>query len=238
MIQYSLLGRTAASTRLKTTFRGLAPSPSSATFYRLAPSPSSGTFYRLAPSPSSATFYRTAPSPSSGKNQFCLRMGTELVPETLYSNELTRLSARENYIEFFYTVFKGRVWQNYCLVMPQWFMWTLMLKCQMFLCLLFLGAFAKLRKVTMAFVTSPVCPSIGLSVCLSLCLCPHGTTQLPLDGFSWNLIFEYFWKICRENSSFITTWEEWPLLYMKTYVHLWYYLAQFFLHEKNFRQKL
>jgi hypothetical protein len=32
-------------------------------------------------------------------NQFCLRMGTELVPETLYSNELTRLCARENCIE-------------------------------------------------------------------------------------------------------------------------------------------
>jgi hypothetical protein len=28
-----------------------------------------------------------------------LRMGTELVPETLYSNELTRLCAREDYIE-------------------------------------------------------------------------------------------------------------------------------------------
>jgi hypothetical protein len=26
-------------------------------------------------------------------------MGTELVPETLYSNELTRLCAREDYIE-------------------------------------------------------------------------------------------------------------------------------------------
>jgi hypothetical protein len=33
------------------------------------------------------------------QKQFCLRMGTELVPETLYSNELTRLCARENYIE-------------------------------------------------------------------------------------------------------------------------------------------
>jgi hypothetical protein len=65
MIQYSLLGRTATSTRLNTTFRGLVPSPSSD---------------------------KTA-------NQFCLRMGTELVPETLYSNELTRLCAREDYIE-------------------------------------------------------------------------------------------------------------------------------------------
>jgi hypothetical protein len=34
----------------------------------------------------------------SGAKSFCLRMGTELVPETLYSNELTRLCARENYI--------------------------------------------------------------------------------------------------------------------------------------------
>jgi len=28
---------------------------------------------------------------------------------------------------------------------------------------------------------------------------PAGTTRLPLDGFSWNFIFEYFSKICREN---------------------------------------
>jgi hypothetical protein len=32
---------------------------------------------------------------------------------------------------------------------------------------------------------------------------PHGTTRLTLLGFSWNLIFDYFSKICRENSSFI-----------------------------------
>jgi hypothetical protein len=30
---------------------------------------------------------------------------------------------------------------------------------------------------------------------------PHGTTQPPLDGFRWNMIFELFSKICRENSS-------------------------------------
>ena len=27
----------------------------------------------------------------------------------------------------------------------------------------------------------------------------HGTTRLPLDGFSWSLIFEDFSKICQEN---------------------------------------
>ena len=46
----------------------------------------------------------------------------------------------------------------------------------------FKGAFVKFRKVTMNFML--VRPSIY----------PHGTTRLPLDGFSWNLIFDYFWK--------------------------------------------
>jgi len=32
----------------------------------------------------------------------------------------------------------------------------------------------------------------------SLSVCPHGTTQFPLDVFSWNLIFDCFSKICRE----------------------------------------
>jgi hypothetical protein len=47
------------------------------------------------------------------------------------------------------------------------------------------GAFSKLRKVTISFVIS---------------VRPHGTARLPLNGFSRNLIFEYFSKICRENS--------------------------------------
>jgi hypothetical protein len=46
------------------------------------------------------TFRGLTQSPSSGKtDQFCLRMGTELVPETLFVNELTRLIAQEDYIE-------------------------------------------------------------------------------------------------------------------------------------------
>jgi hypothetical protein len=36
-----------------------------------------------------------------------------------------------------------------------------------------LGAFAKLQNATLVFVTSG-CPSV----------CPHGTTRLPLTGFS------------------------------------------------------
>jgi hypothetical protein len=43
------------------------------------------------------------------------------------------------------------------------------------------GAFAKLRKATIGFVIS-----------LFLFVRPHGTAQVPLDGFWWNLIFEPF----------------------------------------------
>jgi len=35
----------------------------------------------------------------------------------------------------------------------------------------------------------------------------HGTTRLPLHGFSRNLICE-FSKICPQNSSFIDIWQE------------------------------
>jgi hypothetical protein len=73
---------------------------------------------------------------------------------------------------------------------------------------LFLGAFAKLRKATVSFVMS-VCPSV----------CPRGTTRLPLDGFSWNLTFDYFSIICRENSSFIKIWQEYRVVYMMICIH-------------------
>ena len=63
-----------------------------------------------------------------------------------------------------------------------------------------IGAFAKLPKATINFVTNlcpPVRPSVRPSVRLS-----EGTTRLSLDGFLWNLIFEYISKICREKLSF------------------------------------
>ena len=57
----------------------------------------------------------------------------------------------------------------------------------------FLGAFAELRKESISFVLS---------------VRPHGTTRLPLDGFSRNLIFDDCSKICGENSSFIKILQE------------------------------
>jgi len=63
------------------------------------------------------------------------------------------------------------------------------------------GTFAKLRKAITGFV---------ISVRL------HGTTHLPLDEFLWNLIFEYFSKICRENLSSIKNLTGIRVIYMKT----------------------
>jgi len=62
---------------------------------------------------------------------------------------------------------------------------------------LFLDEFAKFWKVTI---------SSAMSVRLSVCT--HGTTRLSLEGFSRNLTFEYFPKICLENSSYIKMWQE------------------------------
>jgi hypothetical protein len=48
------------------------------------------------------------------------------------------------------------------------------------------------------------------SSCLSVR--PHGTSRLPLEGFTLNFISEYSSKICWENSSFIK---------IRKYCHLW-----------------
>jgi hypothetical protein len=95
----------------------------------------------------------------------------------------------------------------------------------------FLGIFEKLRKATINFV---------MSVCMPVCLSvsPPGTTRLPLKGFSWNLVFEYFYKICRENSSFVKIWQEQWILCVKIYVHLWYCLAGFFREWELFQANL
>jgi len=61
-----------------------------------------------------------------------------------------------------------------------------------------------------------------------LSVCPHATTLLPLYRFSWNLILQYFSKICLENSSIIKIWQEKQVLYMKTNIHFLSHLTQFF----------
>jgi hypothetical protein len=42
----------------------------------------------------------------------------------------------------------------------------------------------------------------------AMSLRPHGTNRFPLDGFSWNLIFDDFSKICLQNSRFVKIGQE------------------------------
>jgi hypothetical protein len=109
-----------------------------------------------------------------------------------------------------------------------------------------LGAFAKLQKVTTSFV---------LSVCLSVC--PYGTTWLPLEGFSWNLIsvlfrtllrkFQFHWNLCggchrlaHPSRQYIasSTQRVKYTLYINTNIYFCSYLAQFFLKWDMFQIKL
>jgi len=85
------------------------------------------------------------------------------------------------------------------------------------LCIL-LGAFAKLRIANIGFV---------MSVCL------HGITRLSLDGFLWNLVFEYYSKVCQESLGFIKIGQEWRVLYMKATRFLFIISRSFLVRMRN-----
>jgi hypothetical protein len=84
---------------------------------------------------------------------------------------------------------------------------------------------AKMWKANVAFSCLSVCP-------------PHGRTRLPLDGFSWNLILEYFSKyvekiqfsLISNNNNRYFTW--------KTNILMGSYLAQYFLEWEIFQTKV
>jgi hypothetical protein len=98
-----------------------------------------------------------------------------------------------------------RIWvalKNYCLNSPLCFFTisTRFTTTLLGLCCLFilyhatvLGAFAQLPKTAVSFVMN---------------VSPHGTSRIPLEEFSWNLIFGDFSKICWENSSPINVWQK------------------------------
>ena len=76
-----------------------------------------------------------------------------------------------------------------------------------------LSAFAKLKKPDVTFVIS-VYSSVR----------SHGTHW---THFHEMLYFRIFLWICGENSSFMKNRQEYEVLYVKTEVHFWSYLAQF-----------
>jgi len=65
-----------------------------------------------------------------------------------------------------------------------------------------LCAFAKFGEAIISFVMS-----VSSSVCPSVCLSAWNNSA-HMDAFSWDLIYEYFWKICRENWLLIKIWQE------------------------------
>jgi hypothetical protein len=134
-------------------------------------------------------------------------MGTELVPETLYSNELTRLCALENYIESC----RRECFKTYMKL-------SHLLRC-LFCVLLttdnksktaewIFRLIRKSRKSPVTFVTS-----VSPSVCLHLC--PQVSARLPLDGFPWNLILGTSMKICRENTNLPKIGQTYLTFYLK-----------------------
>jgi hypothetical protein len=79
-------------------------------------------------------------------------------------------------------------------IMPPSAMFYRVLFCYILSYFRFSGALAKLRKVTISFVMS-VRPSAR-------------NNSAPTDGFSRNLTFGYFTKICQESSSVTKIWQE------------------------------
>jgi hypothetical protein len=77
---------------------------------------------------------------------------------------------------------------------------------------------------------------INFIMSVSLPISLRETTHL--DGFSWNFTFGHFSKICRDNSRFVTLWQEKRVIYIKTPVRLWLYLAHFFLEREMFQAKV
>jgi hypothetical protein len=88
-----------------------------------------------------------------------------------------------------------------------------------------LSSFKRVRKIC----ENPLLPSSCLSV--------HPSVFMELDGFLWNFVFEYFPKICRENWSFITIWQEYRVLRMKTNIHFLSYHRSVHLRMKNVSDK-
>ena len=73
---------------------------------------------------------------------------------------------------------------------------------------------------------APSCVSLRTSVFPSAR--SHGRTRLPVDGFSWNFIFEYFLESPSRKSMFNKNMKINSLLYMKCNIHFWWQFTKFF----------
>ena len=73
------------------------------------------------------------------------------------------------------------------------------------------------------------------TICFFMCVCLSVWTN-------WRILTKFNVLLFLENLSikwnFVKIWQGWRLLYMKTYVHLWLYLARLFLESQNFQRKV
>jgi len=86
-----------------------------------------------------------------------------------------------------------------------------------------LGTFAKLRKAIFSYIMS---------------VHPHGTTRLPLDGFSLNLIFEYFFENLSRKFRFHYNWTRRTGALHKDRYHFLTISARFVLDWEIFQTKV
>jgi hypothetical protein len=100
------------------------------------------------------------------------------------------------------------------------------------------GNFSRIKELVMIWrlckITKIYYQLCHASPSVRLTLTPHETPRLQLHGVSWNFIFDCFSTLCSEYASSINIWQEHRVLYMKTFVYLWSYLARLFLELEIF----
>ena len=81
----------------------------------------------------------------------------------------------------------------------------------------FIGSYAPSQNYEKRLLFRHVCHSVR----------PNGTTRLPPDGFSWNLILPVFFENLSRKSTFIKIRQEQRLLYKMINIYFRSYLDQF-----------
>jgi hypothetical protein len=105
-------------------------------------------------------------------------------------------------------------------------MWTLLYRSPFMLVFQF---FRRLRKIAKNdYWLRHVCPSV----------CRHGKTQFPLDGFSWTLVFLYFFENMSRKFKFYYNRTRITGTLHEDQIPFWSYLAHLFFKSEIFDTKL
>ena len=86
--------------------------------------------------------------------------------------------------------------------------------------------------------TAKTTNSFVMSVILSVYCRSAQNNSAPTGRIFMKFDIWLFSNICGDNSSLMKIWQEWQILYWKSYVHLWSYLAEFVLEWEIFQREL